>query len=96
MSLFVQLGIYIHNYDGTRDKKENVRIKNVPNAKIKIGNAVFMVSNSIHHHGRSRHEGHYTNMIRHQTTNWIRVSDLIVSPERWSNNAKNAYILFLE
>ena len=95
-AIIVQLGVFTRHNDGTYEKRENVKIKNLPNAKIKIGNNLFTLNNSIHHHGNSPHAGHYTNMIRHEKSNWFYVSDLQVKSERWPKCAKNAYILFLE
>lgn len=77
-------------------KITNFNIKGIPTAKIRIGANTYKVVSAIFHHGENITDGHYKNVIRGKSSEWILVSDLKVEKCSWPRNSKNAYIFFAE
>lgn len=83
------------NEFGELSKYNNLKIKNVPQDTVSIGNKHYKVINGIFHHGNSISSGHYTNMLRDKNK-WLQINDLQVEPSLWPSYAQDAYLLFLE
>lgn len=77
-------------------KITNFNMKGITKAKICIAGNIYKVVSAIFHHGTNIINGHYTNMMRQKSTEWLLINDLKIEKCSWPRNSKNAYIFFAE
>lgn len=92
-TLILVLVTFFSVYSTTQ--KYNLKIKDLPNSELKVGNSKYVLKSAIFHNCSTVNDGHYFSKCK-INNDWFNLYDTSIAKCKWPNNSENVYVLFYE